>query len=170
MVVGICAKDADVIEVLVAVGWWWVLVCAELVASTEDARVKETGLGFIVVTELCRTCSSRTMGYPSHFLGGVGGCVDLVRGVCVRWLSCWSWAWLRCVKCGGASVRRFLSMELRVGLGWPDDVDGSAGEGFVAVCPPRLQGFEVGAVASMLLLVGGCGRRPGRSGWGFVIR
>ena len=84
VVVGICAKDADVIDVLVAVGWWWVLVCAELVASTEDAGVQETGLGFIVVTELCRTCSSRTMGYPSHFLGGVGGCVDLVRGVCAR--------------------------------------------------------------------------------------
>ena len=53
MVVGICAENADVIEVFVAVGWWWVLVCAELVASTEDAGVKETGSGFIV--ELCRT-------------------------------------------------------------------------------------------------------------------
>ena len=55
MVVGICAENADVIEVLVAVGWWWVLVCAELVASTEDAGVKETGLGFVVVAELGRT-------------------------------------------------------------------------------------------------------------------
>ena len=55
MVVGICAKDADVIEVLVAVGWWWVLVYAELVASADDAGVKETGLGFVVVAELGRT-------------------------------------------------------------------------------------------------------------------
>ena len=55
MVVGICAENADVIEVFVAVGWWWVLVCAEFVASADDAGVKETGLGFIVVTELCRT-------------------------------------------------------------------------------------------------------------------
>ena len=113
MVVGICAKDADVIEVLVAVGWWWVLVCAELVASTEDARVKETGLGFIVVTELCRTCSSRTMGYPSHFLGGVGDCGDLVRRVCARWVESGGCAGLGRFKCGDASVRRFLSMGLR---------------------------------------------------------
>ena len=45
-------------------------------------------------------------------------------------------------------------MELRVGRGLPDDVDVSAGWVFVAVYPPRLQGFEVGAVASLSLLVG----------------
>ena len=55
MVVGVCAENADVVEVLIAVGWWWVLVSAKLVASTEDAGVKETGLGFVVVAELGRT-------------------------------------------------------------------------------------------------------------------
>ena len=45
-------------------------------------------------------------------------------------------------------------MELRVGRGLPDDVDGSAGWLFVAVYPPRLHGFEVDAVASLSLLVG----------------
>ena len=54
VVVGICAENADVIEVLVAVGWWWVLVCAELVASTGDAGVDEAGLGVVVVAELGR--------------------------------------------------------------------------------------------------------------------
>ena len=51
-------------------------------------------------------------------------------------------------------MRRSDRMELRVGRGLSDDVDGSAGWLFVAVYPPRLQGFEVGAVASLSLLVG----------------
>ena len=45
-------------------------------------------------------------------------------------------------------------MELRVGRGLPDDVDGSAGWLFGAVYPPRLQVFEVGAVASLSVLCG----------------
>jgi len=49
VVVGICAENADVVEVLIAVGWWWVLVSAKLVASTEDAGVEETGLSCVVV-------------------------------------------------------------------------------------------------------------------------
>ena len=48
-IVGICAENADVVEVLIAVGWWWVLVSAKLVASTEDAGVEETGLSCVVV-------------------------------------------------------------------------------------------------------------------------
>ena len=36
--------NADVVEVLIAVGWWWVLVSAKLVASSENA-----GLSFVVV-------------------------------------------------------------------------------------------------------------------------
>jgi hypothetical protein len=44
-------------------------------------------------------------------------------------------------------------MELRVGRGLPDDVVVSAGWVFVAVYPPRLQGFEVVAVALSALLV-----------------
>ena len=52
MVVGICAENADMIEVLIAVGWWWVLVRAKLVASAENAGVEETGLSFVVVAEL----------------------------------------------------------------------------------------------------------------------
>ena len=51
-------------------------------------------------------------------------------------------------------MRRFDRMELRVGRGLPDDVDGSAGWLFVAVYPPRLQGFEVDAVALLSLFVG----------------
>ncbi len=49
MVVGVCAENADVVEVLIAVGWLWVLVSAKLVASTEDAGVEETGLSCVVV-------------------------------------------------------------------------------------------------------------------------
>ena len=41
--------NVDVVEVLIAVGWWWVLVSAKLVASTEDAGVEETGLSCVVV-------------------------------------------------------------------------------------------------------------------------
>ena len=51
-------------------------------------------------------------------------------------------------------MRRFDRMELSVGCGFPDDIDGSAGLVFVAVYPPRLQGFEVGAVASLSIMVG----------------
>ena len=69
------------------------------------------------------------------------------------WLG-WSLVWLRGFNCVGALVRRFDRMELRVGRGSADDVDVSAGWIFVAVYPPRLQGFEVGAVASLSLLVG----------------
>ena len=54
MVVGIFAENADVVEVLVAVGWRWVLVSAELVASTGDAGVEKTGLSGVVVAELGR--------------------------------------------------------------------------------------------------------------------
>ena len=49
MVVGICAENADVVEVLIAVGWWWVLVSAKLVAHTGDAGVEKTGLSGVVV-------------------------------------------------------------------------------------------------------------------------
>ena len=49
VVIGICAENADVVEVLIAVGWWWVLVSAKLVASTGDAGVEETGLSCVVV-------------------------------------------------------------------------------------------------------------------------
>jgi hypothetical protein len=49
VIIGICAENADVVEVLIAVGWWWVLVSAKLVASTEDAGVEEPGLSFVVV-------------------------------------------------------------------------------------------------------------------------
>jgi hypothetical protein len=118
VVVGICAKDADVIDVLVAVGWWWVLVCAELVASADDAGVKETGLGFVVVADLGRTAVAP---WVTLHISWVGWAVvwtwyeACVREMGLKWLSCWSRAWLRGVKCGGASVRRFLSMELRVG-------------------------------------------------------
>jgi hypothetical protein len=49
MVVRIFAENADVVEVLVAVGWRWVLVSAELVASTGDAGVEEAGLSCVVV-------------------------------------------------------------------------------------------------------------------------
>ena len=55
MVVGICAENADVVEVLIAVGWGWVLVSAKLVASTENAVVEETGLSFVDGAELGRT-------------------------------------------------------------------------------------------------------------------
>ncbi len=76
------------------------------------------------------------------------------RAMGLKWRLVWSLGWLRGFKCGGALVRRFDRMELRVGRGLPDDVDGSAVWVFVAVYPPRLQGFEVGAVASLSLLVG----------------
>ena len=76
------------------------------------------------------------------------------RAVGLKWRLVWSLGWLRGFKCGGALVRRFDRMELRVGRGLPDDVDVSAGWVFVAVYPPRLQGFEVGAVASLSLMVG----------------
>ena len=45
MVGGIFAENADVVEVLIAVGWRWVLVSAKLVASTGDAA----GLSGVVV-------------------------------------------------------------------------------------------------------------------------
>ena len=66
------------------------------------------------------------------------------------WLV-WSLGWLRGFKCGGALVRRSDRMELRVGRGSP------AGWVLVTVDPPRLQGFEVGAVALLSLLVGELG-------------
>ena len=72
------------------------------------------------------------------------------------WLG-WSLACLRGCKCVGALVRRSDRMELRVGRGSPDDVDVSAGCLLVAVYPPRLQGFEVGAVSLLSLLVGELG-------------
>ncbi len=54
-------------------------------------------------------------------------------------------------------MRRFDRMELRVGRDSPDDVVVSAGWVLVAVYPPRLQGFEVVAVALLALLVGELG-------------
>ena len=54
-------------------------------------------------------------------------------------------------------MRRFDRMELRVGRDSPDDVGVSAGCLLVAVYPPRLQGFEVVAVALSALLVGELG-------------
>ena len=70
-------------------------------------------------------------------------------------LKCWlGWSLLWGFNCGGALVRRSDRMELRVGLGSPDDVDVSAGWVFVAVYPPRLPAFDVGAVALLSLLVG----------------
>ena len=72
------------------------------------------------------------------------------------WLG-WFLSWLRGFNCGGALVRRSDRMELRVGRGSPDDVDVSAGCVLVAVYPPRLQGFEVGAVSLLSLLVGELG-------------
>jgi len=72
------------------------------------------------------------------------------------WLG-WSLVRLRGCNCGGALVRRSDRMELRVGLGSPDDVDVSVGWLLVVVYPPRLQGLEVGAVALLSLLVGELG-------------
>ena len=72
------------------------------------------------------------------------------------WLV-WSLGWLRGFKCGIALVRKFDRMELRVGRGLPDDVDGSAVWVFVAVYPPRLPAFDVGAVVLLSLLVGELG-------------
>ena len=75
-----------------------------------------------------------------------------MRAVGARWVGSGGWSGPGvdggvASKCGGALVRKFLSMELRVVCGWPDDVvDGSAGGLFVAGYPPRLQGFEVGDV------------------------
>ena len=72
------------------------------------------------------------------------------------WLG-WSLVCLRGFNCGGALVRRFDRMKLRVGRGLPDDVVGSAGWVFVAVYPPRLPAFDVGAVAMLSLFVGELG-------------
>ena len=69
VVFGICAEDVDEVEVLVAVRWWGVLVCAELVASTGDAGVKETGLGFVVVAELGRTAVAPWVSFHISWLG-----------------------------------------------------------------------------------------------------
>jgi len=52
---GIRSEDADIVQVLVAVGWWCVVVFAEHVASPGDAGVAEPGRGGIVVTEYRRT-------------------------------------------------------------------------------------------------------------------
>ena len=54
MVGGVFAEDADVVEVLIAVGWRWVVVSANLVASTGDAGVDKAGLSVVVVAELGR--------------------------------------------------------------------------------------------------------------------
>ena len=54
-------------------------------------------------------------------------------------------------------MRRFDRMELRVGRGLRDYVDDSAGLLFVAVYPPRLPAFDVGAVALLSLFVGELG-------------
>ena len=51
----------------------------------------------------------------------------------------------------GAQVPKY-GAESGLRLFCPDDVDGSAGWLFVAVYPPRLQGFEVGAAASLVLV------------------
>ena len=72
----------------------------------------------------------------------------------LKWRLVWSLGCLRGFRCGGALVRRFDRMELRIGRDWPDDVDVSAGWVFVAVYPPRLPAFDVGAVALLSLLVG----------------
>ncbi len=79
------------------------------------------------------------------------------RAMGLKWRLVWSLGCLRGFRCGGALVRRFDRMELRVGRGLPDDIDVSAGWVFVAVYPPRLQAFEVGAVALLSLLVGELG-------------
>ena len=80
MVVGICAENADVIEVLVAVGWWWVLVCAELIASTGDAGVNEAGLGVVVVAELGRTAVAPWVIFHISWVG--------LSVVCTWWEGC----------------------------------------------------------------------------------
>ena len=54
MVGGIFAENADLVEVLIAVGGRWVVVSAKLVASTGYAGVEETGLSGVVVAELGR--------------------------------------------------------------------------------------------------------------------
>ena len=100
-------------------------------------------------------------GLPFTFLGfGLWVCGLAVSDARAMGLKCWlGWflAWLRGFNCGGALVRRSDRMELRVGRGSPDDVDVSAGCVLVAVYPPRLQGFEVGAVSLLSLLVGELG-------------
>ena len=100
-------------------------------------------------------------GLPFTFLGcGLRVCglaVSDARAMGLKWRLVWSLGCLRGFRCGGALVRRFDRMELRVGRGLPDDVDVSAGWVFVAVYPPRLQAFEVGAVALLSLLVGELG-------------
>ena len=89
-------------------------------------------------------------GLPFTFLG-CGLWVLAVSDARAMGLKCWlgwSLARLRGFNCGGALVRRSDRMELRVGRGSP------AGWVLVTVYPPRLQGFEVGAAASLSLLVG----------------
>ena len=54
MVGSILAENADMVEVLIAVGRRWVVVSAKLVASTGDAGVEKTGLSGVVVAELGR--------------------------------------------------------------------------------------------------------------------
>ena len=46
------AEYADVVQVLVAVGWWCEVVSTEHVSSSVYAGVAEAGLGVIVITEL----------------------------------------------------------------------------------------------------------------------
>ena len=85
VVFGICAEDVDEIEVLVAVRWWRVLVCAELVASsTGDAGVKTTGLCFVVVAELGCTAVAQWVSFHISWLG---------------WSVLWTWC-ERCVRNG----------------------------------------------------------------------
>ena len=100
-------------------------------------------------------------GLPFTFLGcglcELGLAVSDARAIGLKcWLG-WSLVRLRGVDCGGALVRRSERMELRIGRGSADDVDGSGGWVLVAAYPPRLQGFEVGAVALLSLLVGELG-------------
>jgi hypothetical protein len=99
MVVGICAENADLVEVLIAVGWWWVLVSAELVASTENAGVEETGLVFVVVAELGRTAVTPWVAF--HVSG-------------VRWSGLCTWC-ERCVR-DGLEVAAGLVLGLIAGL------------------------------------------------------
>ena len=99
MIVGVCAENADVIKVLIAVRWWWVLVGAELVASPEDAGFEEVSLGFVVVAELCRTAITP---WVALHVSGVG------------WAGVWTWC-ERCV-CDGFKVAGGLLLGLIAGL------------------------------------------------------
>ena len=78
MVGGIFAENADVVEVLVAVGWWWVVICAKLVASTGDAGVEETGLSGVVVAELGRAAVTPWVAFhvSGFWIVGVWTCCE----------------------------------------------------------------------------------------------